>query len=154
MEVLEFFAFTLIMIASVLLSLKRNREKKESLENFERLEAEENKKRMHKKVQKEYFEEEEDEQEVEHVKTELPPIPSPKITNREPKIVLDTPTSPVPPAPLKIELDTPDKAFDIHKGAFIKRKVDTPESNRYFVKLKSLQDAIVIQEIMNKPKGM
>lgn len=106
MDVIEFIGFIMIMVASIVLSFKRKKEKKESIKVFEKQEIEERKKTIiHRKKEK-------------LPEKVLPPVKR-------------------------------DKSFDMHDKAFVKKE---PTSVKPL--FKSLREAVIIQEIMNKPKGL
>lgn len=148
MDIIQFIGFVIVMIASVILSFKRNREKKESLDIFEQFEEKQKKSAKRREEFEEAYEIEDEEEEDDEEEVEQKVL--------EKKYVVSDVTPPKLPSapPVAIQKDFLKKyiAFDFHTEALAINK-STPKKEEFVFKIESLQNSIVIQEILNKPKG-
>lgn len=172
MDIIQFIGFLILMGASVVLSIKNKKEKKGSLDRFEELDKET------PKTFKEPFEEDEEEDEEDFTVPEEPvPMPQPtqiivkpevsqlpqfqrpiiKSQMPPPTVMVAKPEvpPPLPSGPIIPKIDTfkSVNVFDFHKEAFVQKGVEIYKPIDVLAKLESLQEAIIIQNIFNKPKG-
>jgi hypothetical protein len=178
MSAIEFIGFVIVMVASVMLSFKRNREKKASLDIFEQFE-EKPRKVSNRRLEFEEDDEIEDWDIAEEQKEqELKRLEEKKALEQKKKVIekklkkekkittekkefekkyvvadVEPAHTPIPLAvtPQKDFLKK-DKAFDFHTDTLAKNKTDT-KVLLPLLNAKSLKNSVIMQEILNKPKG-
>ena len=133
MSLVEFIGFVIMMVASVILSFKRSKEKREAFED-------------------DPFEEEKKPQPVKHKKPHK--LKTVKHAPKQPELNsafdMHNNVHQSKHAPAEIDETAMNIAFDMHKEAFSQKKAIIAQN---FMLKKSLKESIIMQEILNKPKG-